>query len=63
MPCSVLGQQAAAIIALLLLWLRALADVGRDNKTISGKMIGNGTAVVIGGKGRYAGAKGEGLTR
>jgi hypothetical protein len=30
------------------------------NKVIAGKTVGKGTAIVIGGKGRYAGAKGEG---
>jgi hypothetical protein len=30
------------------------------NKIIAGKAVGKGTATVIGGKGRYAGAKGEG---
>jgi hypothetical protein len=38
------------------LWLKWTGD----NKTISGKMIGKGTAIVIGGRGRYVGAKGEG---
>jgi hypothetical protein len=30
------------------------------NKVVAGKTVGKGTAIVIGGKGRYAGAKGEG---
>jgi hypothetical protein len=31
-----------------------------ENKVIGGKVAGKGTATVIGGKGRYEGAKGEG---
>jgi hypothetical protein len=40
------------------LWL---TWTGENKVTLPGKLIaGNGTAIVIGGKGRYEGAKGEG---
>jgi hypothetical protein len=38
-----------------------VVNVGRRTKShLPRKNVGKGTAIVIGGKGRYAGAKGEG---
>ena len=62
MPGLILHQQAAAITPLLFadgseLWL---TWIGENKVTVPGKLAtGKGTAIVIGAKGRYEGAKGE----